>query len=83
MRPAAVMWSMNDAQRDLWAIGYTSDYAVGVWAGNADNSTMVNATSQDGVAQIWHETMILAKGNAPIQQFPSPPATVIKKTITD
>ena len=83
VRPAAVAWSSNDAQRDLWAIGYTSDYVVGVWAGNDDVSTMENATPQDGVAQIWHDTMLLAEGNVPIQQFPGPPATVVKKTITE
>ncbi len=83
VRPAAVMCSLNDVQRDLWAIGYTSDYVVGVWAGNADLSTVMNATPQDGVAQIWHDTMTYAEGNAPIQQFPGPPATVVKKTVSE
>ncbi len=83
VRPAAAMWSFTDDRRDIWTVGYTSDYAVGVWSGNDDFAPPVNGTLQDGAGQIWHDTMLLAEGNAPIQQFPGPPATVVKKTITE
>ena len=83
VRPAAVMLSTTDSFRDLWAVGYTSDYAIGVWSGNDDFAPTMNGTPQDGAAQIWHDTMLLAEGNAPIQQFSGPPATVVKKTVSE
>jgi membrane peptidoglycan carboxypeptidase len=83
VRPAAAMLGTTDSFRDNWTLGYTSDYAVGVWSGNDDFAPMVNTLGVDGAAPIWHDTMLLAEGNAPIQQFPGPPNNVIKKTITD
>jgi 1A family penicillin-binding protein len=44
--------------RDAWTVGYTPSLAVGVWAGNNDNSPMKDES--DGVfvaAPIWHDYM--------------------------
>lgn len=43
--------------RDSWVIGYTPDFLVGVWLGNADNSPMEEITGQIGAGRIWSEIM--------------------------
>lgn len=48
----------TDGYRDAWTIGYTPSIAVGVWAGNNDNSSMRRGA--DGVfvaAPIWNRFM--------------------------
>ncbi|MCA0997505.1 transglycosylase domain-containing protein [Alloyangia pacifica] len=47
----------NDA-RDAWFIGFTSDYVVGVWMGNDDNSPLTGVTGGGLPAEIWRETML-------------------------
>jgi len=62
-------------------VGYTSDYVIGVWAGNNDNSPMVNVTGVDGAAPIWHESMLLAEEGQPIEGFPTV-SGVVEKTVS-
>lgn len=45
--------------RDSWVIGYTPDFLVGVWVGNADNSPMEEISGQAGAGRIWTKTMEL------------------------
>lgn len=45
--------------RDSWIIGYTPDFLVGVWVGNADNSPMEEISGQAGAGRIWTKTMEL------------------------
>ncbi len=45
--------------RDSWVIGYTPDFLVGVWAGNADLSPTDGVSGQAGAGKIWAETMQL------------------------
>ncbi|MCX6738231.1 MAG: PBP1A family penicillin-binding protein [Candidatus Parcubacteria bacterium] len=44
----------TDQYRDTWTIGYTPSLAVGVWAGNNDNSPMANRPSITIAGPIWH-----------------------------
>jgi penicillin-binding protein 1A len=81
IRPSAAKTGTSTDFRDNWTVGYTSDFVVGVWAGNNDNSPMVNITGVDGAAPIWHDTLLLAEQNHPIQNFPGPPPGVVKKTV--
>ncbi|MFC1960159.1 transglycosylase domain-containing protein [Chloroflexota bacterium] len=46
----------NDT-RDNWTLGYTRNVAVGVWAGNSDNTPMVNTSGLTGAAPIWNEVL--------------------------
>ncbi|MBM3189117.1 MAG: penicillin-binding protein, partial [Chloroflexi bacterium] len=43
-RPAAVKTGTTNEYRDGWAIGYTPQYAVGVWVGNAHNNEPMKNT---------------------------------------
>jgi penicillin-binding protein 1A len=81
IRPAATKTGTSTNFWDNWTVGYTTDYVVGVWAGNNDNSPMVNVTGVDGAAPIWHDTLLLAEQGRPIQNFPDAPPGVVKKTV--
>ncbi|HYD93020.1 MAG TPA: PBP1A family penicillin-binding protein [Candidatus Paceibacterota bacterium] len=61
---AAKTGTTND-YRDAWTIGYTPSIAVGVWAGNNDNSPMVKEIAGYIVAPMWRQFMEVA-----LQKFP-------------
>ncbi len=81
IRPAAVKTGTSNDFRDNWTVGYTNDYTVGVWAGNNDNSAMVNVTGVDGAGPIWHDSLLLAEQGRPITNF-TVPNGVVKKTVS-
>ncbi len=81
IRPAAAKTGTSTDFRDNWTVGYTSDYVMGVWAGNNDNSPMVNVTGVDGAAPIWHDSLLLAEQGKPITGF-SNPGGVVQKTVS-
>jgi len=45
--------------RDSWIIGYTPDFLVAVWLGNADNTGMDEVSGQIGAGRIWSQVMDL------------------------
>src|SRR3989339_1171178 len=70
-RPVAVKTGTTNEWRDGWTVGYTPSLAVGVWAGNNDNSPM--AQGADGVfvaAPIFRSFMDQALKNSSAEQFP-------------
>lgn len=69
---AAKTGTTNES-RDAWTIGYTPAIAVGVWAGNNDNSPMVKEIAGYIVAPMWHEVMQFALGKYPKEFFSAPP----------
>jgi penicillin-binding protein 1A len=82
IRPSAVKTGTSNEFRDNWTVGYTSDFVVGVWAGNNNNSPMVNVTGVDGAAPIWHDTLLVAERDHPIRPLQEqPPAGVVKQTV--
>jgi membrane peptidoglycan carboxypeptidase len=56
-RPAAAKTGTTNDFRDAWTVGYTPQIAVGVWAGNSDNSEMKNLPGLRGASPIWHAIM--------------------------
>lgn len=80
VRPAAVKTGTSNDFRDNWTVGYTTDYTIGVWAGNNNNSAMVDVTGVDGAAPIWHEAMLLIEKGHPIQNFTNP-GGLVQKTV--
>ena len=72
VRPAAAKTGTTNDFRDNWTVGYTTDYVMGVWAGNDDNSPMINVSGIDGAAPIWHDSMLIAERGHPIQDFVNP-----------
>lgn len=49
---AAKTGTTNDS-RDAWVVGYTSNFALGVWFGNNDNSEMVKSIAGFIAAPLW------------------------------
>lgn len=45
--------------KDSWVVGYTPDFLVGVWVGNADNSPTDQVSGQQGAGLIFSEVMEL------------------------
>lgn len=72
VRPAAVKTGTTNDFKDNWTLGYTTDYVMGVWTGNDDDSPMINVTGVQGAAPIWHDSMLLAEQGHPVQDFANP-----------
>ena len=73
-RPAAAKTGTTDSFRDNWTMGYTPYLAVGVWAGNSDNSLMQSVIGITGAGPIWHDVMEYASHyyNFPSADFTRP-----------
>jgi membrane peptidoglycan carboxypeptidase len=72
VRPAAAKTGTTNDFKDNWTVGYTTDFVMGVWAGNNDGSPMINVSGITGAAPIWHEAMLQAEQGRPIQNFTNP-----------
>ncbi|HXH21047.1 MAG TPA: transglycosylase domain-containing protein [Dehalococcoidia bacterium] len=57
---------------ETWAFGYTRDFAVGVWAGNADNSPVVNIFSTSISFRTMRDTMLAAYRGRPQSPWQQP-----------
>ncbi|MGE0060109.1 MAG: transglycosylase domain-containing protein [Dehalococcoidia bacterium] len=57
---------------ETWAFGYTPNFVVGVWAGNSDNSPIVNIFSTSISFRVMRDTLQLAHNNQPSPNFPVP-----------
>ncbi|MFZ3043945.1 MAG: transglycosylase domain-containing protein [Minisyncoccia bacterium] len=68
----AVKTGTTDDTRDAWVIGYTPSVALGVWAGNNDNSKMVKSIAGFIAAPMWHEAMAYALSKYPKTYFGEP-----------
>ncbi len=75
-RPSAAKTGTTTDWRDNWTIGYTPGLAVGVWAGNADNSPMQQVSGVTGAAPIWHDFMEAVLAVRPVREFEEPDGLV-------
>ncbi|MGK2848593.1 MAG: transglycosylase domain-containing protein [Minisyncoccota bacterium] len=70
-RPVSAKTGTTNEFRDGWTIGYTPSLVTVVWAGNNDNSPMVEGA--DGInvaAPIWRAFMDKTLSNYAIEEFP-------------
>lgn len=72
VRPAAAKTGTTTDFRDNWTMGYTTDYVMGVWVGNDNNTPMYNVLGVDGAAPIWHDSMLAAEQGHPVRDFTNP-----------
>src|SRR5579859_4630370 len=72
VRPAAAKTGTTNDFKDNWTVGYTTDFVMGVWAGNDDDSPFIDDTGITGAAPIWHDAMLQAEQGHPIRDFANP-----------
>jgi penicillin-binding protein 1C len=63
--PCAVKTGTTKDFRDNWAVGFTSDYTVGVWVGNFDGSAMRQISGVSGAGPIFRDLMLTLHRNTP------------------
>lgn len=71
-RDVAVKTGTTNDYRDAWVVGYLSNLAIGVWAGNNDNTPMEKKTSGYIAAPMWSEFLREAVKTLPVENFPRP-----------
>jgi membrane peptidoglycan carboxypeptidase len=73
-REVAAKTGTTNEFRDGWTMGYTPSLAVGVWAGNNDNSSIRREPGSAIAAPIWREFLLGAfeKKQMPPEGFASP-----------
>ena len=71
--PCAAKTGTSSDFRDNMTIGYTSDYTVGVWVGNFDNSPMREISGVTGAGPIFHDIMMRLYPKRYPGNFPLPP----------
>lgn len=65
----AVKTGTTNDTRDAWVVGYTPSIAIGIWAGNNDNTPMVKSVAGFIAAPMWHEVMAYALSKYPKKYF--------------
>ncbi len=70
-RDVAVKTGTTNNYRDTWTIGYTPYLAVGVWAGNNDNTPINKGMSGMVAVPMWSEFMNSIINNFPNESFNS------------
>ncbi|MBI4193233.1 MAG: hypothetical protein HY536_01245, partial [Candidatus Colwellbacteria bacterium] len=78
----ALKTGTTDDYRDAWAIGYTPRLAVGVWAGNNDNTPMQQQGGSILAAlPMWHAFMREALGDYAPVAFKNPEPILTEKPV--
>ena len=55
--PVAAKTGTSTGFRDNWTVGYTTDWAVGVWVGNFDGRPMGDVSGVTGAGPLWASVM--------------------------
>ena len=77
---AAAKTGTTTGFRDNWTLGYTANFAVGVWVGNADASPMQEVSGVDGAGPIWRDVM-LASSMTREPGWPPRPDGIVESTV--
>lgn len=77
VRPAAAKTGTTQDSRDGWTVGYTTDYVLGVWTGNDDNSPMSHTEAEESAAPIWQGALLQAEQGRPVRAFQNPGGLVL------
>jgi len=79
--PAAGKTGTTDEYRDAWFVGYTPLYAVAVWVGNDDYSSMERVYGGDYPAIIWGDFMKKAHEGMEVPDFSLPEGEYVEVRI--
>jgi penicillin-binding protein 1A len=73
-RPVAGKTGTSQDYRDAWFVGFTTDFVVGVWVGNDDDTPMKEVVGGDLPAKIWHDFVVDAERIKASRTVPAAPA---------
>lgn len=73
-KDVAVKTGTTNDYRDVWTIGYTPRIAVGMWAGNNDNTSLHKNIAGFIITPVWHAFMEEALKLTPPEKFITPEA---------
>ncbi|MCK9344730.1 MAG: penicillin-binding protein [Candidatus Pacebacteria bacterium] len=71
-KDVAVKTGTTNDFRDVWTVGYTPNIAVGMWAGNNDNTPLQKNIAGFIITPIWHAFMAEAMKVSPNEKFIAP-----------
>ncbi len=54
---------------DNWVLGFSSDFTLGVWVGNANGKPMYSSSGVDGSGEMWHKVMNLLQEDFLLKDF--------------
>ncbi|MBU4480213.1 penicillin-binding protein [Patescibacteria group bacterium] len=74
-RDVASKTGTTNDYRDAWTIGYTTQVAVGAWAGNNDNSSMEKKVAGFIITPAWNTFMKEVLNKYPDEKFKKPEQT--------
>jgi penicillin-binding protein 1C len=77
---SAVKTGTSKDMRDNWAIGWSRDYTVGVWVGNASGAPMWDVSGTTGAAPIWAAVMNFLHAHRP-SRAPTPPPGLVRAPV--
>ena len=80
-RAVAFKTGTSYGYRDAWSIGFSNDYTIGVWVGQADGSPRPGRVGRDAAAPILLKTFDLLPADAHIDE--PPPAGALLTNDTD
>lgn len=80
--PCAAKTGTSSDFRDNWTIGYTTDFTVGVWVGNFDNTPMTGVSGITGAGPIFRDVMMTLYQNGDPPPFHTPVTTISVKICT-
>jgi penicillin-binding protein 1A len=76
---AAGKTGTTNAYRDAWFMGYTGNFACGVWFGNDDYVSTNRMTGGSLPAMTWHNIMAYAHQGIELKQLPGTPVPQVRQ----
>src|SRR3954463_7865995 len=68
-RPTAGKTGTTTSNKDGWFIGFSSGLTTGVWMGRDDNRALPGLAGGRAPARAFHDLMVRAVANRPVEQF--------------
>jgi penicillin-binding protein 1C len=69
--PSAVKTGTSKDMRDNWCVGFSKEYTVGVWVGNASGEPMWAVSGTSGAAPVWRAVMDRLHSGRKAQPLPA------------
>jgi membrane peptidoglycan carboxypeptidase len=83
-RPSAVHAGLSSDRQDSWTVGYTPDFTVGVWMGNANRLPTQLQDAFSGPAPVWNAVMKYAhaRDSLPVADW-TRPAMIVEQPVCE